>query len=388
MSTIDALINDARRLLHSPDWNHARLANATRLRCYDVIGIERPEWNPSADVLRSLERLLIRQRKKAYRQRGGAVAARGSHLVATSFDLLADRYIRDGIVSGRRCADQERSLLLRHVLPHWSGLRVGDLSERHVVGLMDTLKAELSPSFLTRVYRVTNNVFRLAVRRGLIARNPCTDYRPPAERPVRHRILHPTEIVTLWCGLCGATNSPQARLALLWQFVTAQRISAVRQAEAREIDATWPSWSIPEERMKGGRLHVVPLSSLALRLLPTIEAVQSGSPYLFPSQPFEGDRPLTKSGIQGAMRQACRGMTERATSHDLRRTAATSMVRLGVSRTVVQKVLGHKDPAVIAAYDVHDYEAEKRQALELWGNYLVELIGEHLVARAVSELRS
>ena len=388
MSTIDALIDDARRLLHSPGWNHARLANATGLRCYDIIGIDRPEWNPPADVLRSLERLLIRQRKNAFSQRGGDVAASGSHLGGAFFDRLANRYIRDGMVSGRRCAGQECSLLLRHVLPHWSGLRVEDISERHVVELMDTLKAELSPSFLTRVYRVTSNVFRLAVRRGLIAQNPCRDFRPPTERVVRHRVLRPGEIATLWNGLCLATNSPQARLALLWQLVTAQRISAVRQAEALEIDATWPSWSIPKERMKGGRLHIVPLSSLALRLLPAIEAARKGSPYLFPSQPFGGDRPLTKSGIQGAMRQACRGMAERATSHDLRRTAATSMVRLGVSRTVVQKVLGHKDSLVIAAYDVHDYEAEKRQALELWGCYLVDLIGDGLVVRALSELQS
>lgn len=126
--------------------------------------------------------------------------------------------------------------------------------------------------------------------------------------------------------------------------------------------------------MKAGRLHIVPLSALALEVLAGIRATGS-SRYLFPSARFDALRPITKSAIQGTMRLASARIGERVTTHDLRRTAATEMIRLGITRTVVQKVLGHRDPAVIAAYDVHDYEEEKRAALENWGQYLTELVG-------------
>ncbi len=61
------------------------------------------------------------------------------------------------------------------------------------------------------------------------------------------------------------------------------------------------------------------------------------------------------------------------TIHDLRRTAATEMGRLGASRFIIGKVLNHADRSVTGIYDRHAYLAEKRQALDGWAGYLGEL---------------
>ena len=53
--------------------------------------------------------------------------------------------------------------------------------------------------------------------------------------------------------------------------------------------------------------------------------------------------------------------------HDLRRTAASFMTSMGISRLVVSKILNHVESGITAVYDRHSYDAEKRQALEAWG---------------------
>ncbi len=56
--------------------------------------------------------------------------------------------------------------------------------------------------------------------------------------------------------------------------------------------------------------------------------------------------------------------------HDLRRTGASRLTGLGVSRLVVSKILNHVESGITAVYDRHSYDAEKRHALDLWGAYV------------------
>ena len=60
--------------------------------------------------------------------------------------------------------------------------------------------------------------------------------------------------------------------------------------------------------------------------------------------------------------------------HDLRRTAASFMTSLGISRLTVSKILNHVETGVTAVYDRHGYDAEKRHALETWSARLEEII--------------
>jgi len=63
--------------------------------------------------------------------------------------------------------------------------------------------------------------------------------------------------------------------------------------------------------------------------------------------------------------------------HDLRRTAATGMVRLGVPQLIVGKVLNHASRSlsgVTGIYDRHGYLNNKREALTAWSQHLREII--------------
>jgi integrase len=67
--------------------------------------------------------------------------------------------------------------------------------------------------------------------------------------------------------------------------------------------------------------------------------------------------------------------TGNATPHDLRRTAASHMTSIGISRLVVSKILNHAEPGITAVYDRYSYDAEKRAALAAWGARLEGIIG-------------
>jgi integrase len=64
-----------------------------------------------------------------------------------------------------------------------------------------------------------------------------------------------------------------------------------------------------------------------------------------------------------------------ATPHDLRRTAASHMTSIGISRLAVSKILNHAETGFTAVYDRHSYDAEKRAALGAWGARLEDIIG-------------
>jgi integrase len=67
-------------------------------------------------------------------------------------------------------------------------------------------------------------------------------------------------------------------------------------------------------------------------------------------------------------------LAEPWTIHDLRRTAATGMGRLGISRFIIGRVLNHADRSVTGIYDRHEYIEEKRKALTAWAQHLEEII--------------
>ena len=64
--------------------------------------------------------------------------------------------------------------------------------------------------------------------------------------------------------------------------------------------------------------------------------------------------------------------------HDLRRTAATGMQRLGVRLEVTEAVLGHvsgSHAGIVGIYQRHSFEHEAREAVALWAAHVQRLLG-------------
>ena len=183
--------------------------------------------------------------------------------------------------------------------------------------------------------------------------------------------------------------TPVMRIALKFLLVTGQRRQEIVGARWDEIQEDDELWEIPADRMKNGRAHTVPLSSLALDLLSQARELSEDTDWLFPSPLSDG--PLKPQTVTRALRDNLADMgLSGITPHDFRRTCATTMTQLGISLFVVGRVLSHTDQSITArVYDKNDYLPQKRQALDSWARWLEQTIsGESTAGETVVPLRS
>jgi len=162
-----------------------------------------------------------------------------------------------------------------------------------------------------------------------------------------------------------------ARIAAMFRLrlLTAQRGGEVSTMRKADLDLTGGWWTIPGEFSKNGLAHRVPLSPLAMEIVKEALAAADGSEWVFPSPTSDGPvRSIWKAVKR--VRDRCKVDFR---PHDLRRTAASLMTGMGISRLTVSKILNHVESDVTAIYDRHSYDAEKRQALEAWAARLEEI---------------
>jgi integrase len=308
-------------------------------------------------------------------------------------DLVAsylDRYARPR----KRSAAEDERILRKDVLSRWANLKAKDITRRDIVKLLNEIVDRGAPIQANRTLTILRRMFRFAVGQAILDLSPCDQVEAPSSENERNRALSETEIQLLWHVLDTASMEPNARRILRLMLVTGQRKGEVMGLHAQEIDYDKGLWVLPASRAKNGREHLIPLSEAALRLLAEAPANEPG--YLFPSkltgQPYRGQsidhatrylfdpRPISKAKKRSPKKTPppLAGSMERFTPHDLRRTVATRMRELGISRGDVKMVLNHVETDVTARYDRYDGLAEKRRALDLWARRLEQIItGEH-----------
>jgi integrase len=239
-----------------------------------------------------------------------------------------------------------------------------------VITLLDSVHDRGAPVQANRTLACIRKMFNFALQRDVIEANPCALVKAPGKEHRRDRSLSADEIYRFWTGLAHAPMWPGTALALKLQLVTAQRRGEI--ISMRWEDVSDDMWTIPAGRSKNGMPHRVPLSPLALELLGEANQL-SASNWVFP-----GPKPtahLAGDSVDHALRYS-REMLKVSdlTPHDLRRTAASHMTGLGISRLVVAKILNHAESGITAVYDRHSYDTEKREVLDAWGRRLTAII--------------
>jgi integrase len=307
------------------------------------------------------------------------VQQREADRAAETVGELAETYLEKWARPRKRSVAEDERILRKDVLPAWGRRKAKDITRRDVIALLDRIVDRGSPIAANRTLAVIRRMFGWALSRDIVTANPCAAVKAPGKESRRDRVLNPDEMAALWQAL-GNIELPISlpiRLALKLQLATAQRKGEVIDAEWSEFDLAEGVWTIPGERAKNGMPHRVPLSPFALAVLDEIKAGNGrGGKWLFASPRRNG--PITGAAVDHAMRhnRGALGIGE-ATPHDLRRTAASHMTSIGISRLVVSKILNHAEPGITAVYDRHSYDREKRVALDAWAARLEEVIGIH-----------
>jgi len=182
---------------------------------------------------------------------------------------------------------------------------------------------------------------------------PTDDYRVAS----RDRVLTGEELSAIWraTGDVGEPFGSIVRLLIL----TAQRESEVGGVAWAELSDDLAMWMIPAARAKNGNDHLVPLAPAARELL---TALSRDHALVFPGNAGTGFQGWSKAKARLDERSGVTGWR----LHDLRRTAATGLQRLGVRLEVTEAVLNHvagTRAGIVGVYQRHNWMDEKRTAL-------------------------
>ncbi|RKF16906.1 site-specific integrase [Roseovarius spongiae] len=287
---------------------------------------------------------------------------------------LMERYGRRHL-STLKSGETIKRELNRHVVAVWGERDIHDITKRDVIDLLDGIADSGRVVTANRVRAYLNKFLNWCVERDVIDQSPAMGVKPAAKEKSRDRVLSDDEIRWFW-EACTREGQPWGHLGKML-LLTGQRLGEVVNMTDREVSGDL--WQLEADRTKNGRAHDVPLSETARDVLGAVERLKSDAGYVFTTN--------GRSALQGyhkGRNHIAKRMAEVAgqeishwTFHDLRRTAATGMARLGIPVRVTEAVLNHVSGTaggIVSVYQRHDYADEKRDALDAWARLVADLV--------------
>ena len=291
--------------------------------------------------------------------------------------LLISEYIDKWAKPRKRTWLKDEQILNREILAIWGRRKASSIKRREVILLLENIVKRGAPIGANRTLAVLRRMYNFAIERDILEFSPCIGVKAPSKENRKDRVLSLDEIRFLWLNLEKCKMSVELQLLLKLMLLTCQRKGELITAKWCDFDLSQSWWTIPASKAKNEKSHRVYLTSSTLDVLNQLKLLHPNSQWLFPS-PYTNTH-ITRECVARAIKRSeviLGGSMQPWVAHDLRRTAASHMTALGISRLVVSKILNHADGSVTAIYDRHSYDREKRKALEAWSHKLRGIIYE------------
>lgn len=291
---------------------------------------------------------------RAERDRIKALAAGAN---AITLEAFAEEYITSWAQPNKDSWREDRRMIDKDIIPELGDRPIVQITRRDCTRVVDRVQKRGAPDMTARTHACLRRLLQYAVDRGIRDDNPASRM-GVRQSDARDRVLGSEELVAWWRSLQAEEIPPGPRIALSLVLATGQRPGEVLTMEPKDIDRIDQLWNIPREKAKNNHAHVVPLTDWAQALIDEARGLWPTARYVIP---------IAASTMRDWMRASVKAAEiDRATPHDLRRTVATWLGRLGYTGTVQDKVLNHVDQSVGGIYDRYEYLTEKREALEAW----------------------
>ncbi|NMX98984.1 tyrosine-type recombinase/integrase [Pseudomonas veronii] len=279
-----------------------------------------------------------------------------------------------------------RSLTL-HVFPSMKSTPLSEVNAPLVIKLLRPIEAKGSLETVKRVSQRLNEIMTYGVNSGMIFANPLSGIRAVFKKPKKENMaaLPPDELPELMMEIANASIKRTTRCLIEWQLHTMTRPSEAATTRWADIDFDKRIWTIPAERMKKRRPHIIPLTEHALSLLDTLKPHSGHREYVFPS-----DRnPRTHANSQTANMALKRmGFQDRLVSHGMRSMASTILNEHGWDPELIEVALAHVDKdEVRSAYNRADYIERRRPMMAWWSEHIQKAATGSLSASAINQTR-
>jgi integrase len=257
-------------------------------------------------------------------------------------------------------------------LPVWGERLIAAITRRDVIELIDGVVDRGAVTMARRLHSHLHRLFRWSVGRGIIAANPMADLPKPGAAVKRDRVLADSELAPVW----------KAAEKTRWPFGPAVQLLILTACRRDEIGSLrWQEVHgdeirIPAERSKSGEPRIIPLSSAAAKLIAALPRV--GDHVFSANGRGISGWSKAKRALDAAVADLNGWPLTRWRLHDLRRTAATGLQRIGIGLQVIESILGHvggSRAGIVAVYQRHQFDVEKRSALGQWAREIDRIAG-------------
>lgn len=267
-----------------------------------------------------------------------------------------------------------------HAMNQLGSRPIAKIKTPELIVLMRKLEQQQKSETARRLAQTFNAVFRHAVHIGIIENNPASDLHGviTPHKTTHFAAVHPSGLHLLLKKLETVTTSEQNRMAVKLLMHTFLRPGELRYGKWAEIDWQEKRWTIPAERMKKRRPHIVPLSEPVLALLRELQTLTGYSSYLFPSQQRRRHPVMSENTINKVLTNM--GYGGKQVGHGFRAIASTVLNESAVFRPdVIEIQLAHVEKSNSRKpYNRAEYMDERTRMMQWWSDYLLAQISAHV----------
>lgn len=260
--------------------------------------------------------------------------------------------------------------LAKYIFPRIGKVPIHKVNAVDTIQVISALAEEGKLETVKKLCRWINEVMVYAVNTGVIHSNPLAGIRKAFNAPkvVNLPTIKPSELPELMSQLNMSNTKIVTRCLIEWQLHTMVRPGEAAGTRWEEIDLDGKLWTIPGERMKKNRPHIVPLTNQTLHILEILEPISGNREFVFPSN----HNPRRSANSQSANRALKRmGFHGRLVSHGLRALGSTTLNEQGFNPDVIEAALAHVDKnAIRAAYNRSDYLEQRKIMMQWWSDHI------------------
>ncbi len=332
------------------------------------------------EELIAAKKLLKAGQSPAAAKRDGIKKIRG----AETFAVHTDSYMKHVILADSTRA-MKQAVIDRDILPVLGNKMMAEITTSMVRDLCDRIVERGGRATAVQAREIISSVYRHANDRGHGLFNPAADIKPSsiAIFKPRERTLTPEEIGLFFRTLDAISAMGTMKMALKLVLITMVRKGEFTNATWDEIDFKKWTWTIPSDRMKGSRAHVIYLPKQAQDILVGLQMCAGGSEYLVPGR-YNFRKPLSNAALNSLIDRTVKIINEDGehiqgfTVHDMRRTASTLLHEAGYPSDWIEKALAHEQKGVRAVYNKAEYARQRAYMLQQWADMIDSWInGEH-----------
>lgn len=261
------------------------------------------------------------------------------------------------------------------LIPNIGSRPLKAITRPELVDLVRKVEARGTLNAAGKIRQWLHQIFRYGLARGVVDANPATDLNVVAA-PAKAARHHPHVTFAALPDLLGEVEAANihtlTRLAIRLLMLTAVRPGELRQAPWSEFNLDAATWTIPKERMKARRPHVVPLPRQAVAILRQIHEITGEYSLVFAGA--NPARPMSENTVNKALRLA--GYEGRQTGHGFRHLLSTELNGRGYNKDWIERQLAHGDSDEIrGTYNHAAYVEQRREMMQAWADSIDALCG-------------